>query len=143
MRVYFIFDIKREFINLYQGNERVLFNILRQIYYLQKDEIKYGYNLFGQLINRIDNSDLDRYLFLKLHQNIPYSKRGEMHFYNNLYRDEVSRLTVKRSYIKLETEQVFSSFFEILNSYSSNYFVCEFKYQDYFFLADNGVKEAI
>ena len=55
MRVYFLFDVKDEFINLYKDNERVLFNILRQIYYLQKEEVKYGYNLFSQLTNRIDN----------------------------------------------------------------------------------------
>lgn len=143
MRVYFIFDIKQEFIRLYQDNERVLFNILKQIYYLQKEELGYGYNLFQQLINKIDKEKLDRYLFLKLHQDIPYSKRKEVHYYNNLYKDEISRLIVKRSYIRLETEQITSSFFELLKNYSDNYFVCEFKYQDYFFLADNKVKEAI
>ena len=49
MRVYFIFDIKEEFINLYKGNERVLYNILKQIYYLEKEEVEYGYHLFKQL----------------------------------------------------------------------------------------------
>lgn len=143
MRVYFIFDIKQEFINLYQGNERVLFNILKQIYYLDREELKYGFSLFDQLINKIDKNDLDKYLFLKLHQNIPYSKKGDIHIYNNLYKDEVSRLIVKKSYIKLEAEQISSSFFAIINNYNKNYFVCEFKYQDYFFLEDNNVKETI
>lgn len=143
MRVYFIFDIKDEFVNLYRDNERVLFNILRQIYYLEKEDIIYASNLFSQLVNRIDKDELDRYLFLKLHQNIPYSKRGDIHFYNNLYKDEISKLIVKRSYIKLETEQVSSSFFEILSSYKNNYFICEFKYQDYFFLNGENIKETI
>ena len=103
MRVYFIFDIKEEFINLYRGNERILYNILKQIYYLEKEEAEYGYNLFRQLINTIDKEKIDRYLFIKLHQDIPYSKRKDIHYYNNLYRDEVSRLSVKKSYIKIET----------------------------------------
>lgn len=136
MRVYFLFDVKDEFINLYKDNERVLFNILRQIYYLQKEEVKYGYNLFSQLTNRIDNTDLDKYIYIKLHQNIPYSKREKIHYFNNLYRDEISRLIVKKSYIKLEAEQINSSFFKVLNDYCKNFFVCEFKYQDYFFLDD-------
>ena len=38
MRVYFIFDLKKEYLNLYKGNENVLFNILKQIYYLEKEE---------------------------------------------------------------------------------------------------------
>ena len=83
MRVYFIFDIKEEFINLYRGNERILYNILKQIYYLEKEEVEYGYNLFRQLINTIDKEKIDRYLFIKLHQDIPYSKRKDIHYYNN------------------------------------------------------------
>ena len=86
MRVYFIFDIKEEFINLYKGNERVLYNILKQIYYLEKEEVEYGYHLFKQLINSLDKIKIDRYLFLKLHQDIPYSKRNNIHYYNNLYK---------------------------------------------------------
>lgn len=141
MRVYFIFDVKEEFINLYLGNERILFNILKQIYYLEKDEAEYGYHLFKQLINPIEKSKIDRALFLKLHQDIPYSKRGDIHYYNNLYKDEISRLTVKHSYIKIETEQLSSSFFSYLNILNPRLFVCEFRYQDYFFLHDSLEKE--
>lgn len=134
MRVYFVFDIKEEFINLYKGNERVLYNILKQIYYLEKEEVEYGYHLFKQLINSLDKIKIDRYLFLKLHQDIPYSKRNNIHYYNNLYKDEVSRLEVKHSYIKIEAEQLSSSFFHYLTLLNPRLFVCEFKYQDYFFL---------
>ena len=141
MRVYFIFDIKEEFINLYRGNERILFNILKQIYYLEKEEAEYGYHLFKQLINPIEKSKIDRTLFLKLHQDIPYSKRGDIHYYNNLYKDEISRLTVKYSYIKIEAEQLASSFFSYLNLLNPRFFVCEFRYQDYFFLQDSIEKE--
>ena len=123
MRVYFIFDIKEEFINLYRGNERILYNILKQIYYLEKEEVEYGYHLFKQLINPIDKTKIDRYLFLKLHQDIPYSKRNNIHYYNNLYKDEVSRLVVKKSYIKIEAEQLSSCFFSYLISLNPTLFV--------------------
>ena len=136
MRVYFIFDIKKQFISLYQDNYRVLYSILRQIYYLDKEEINLAYTLFSQLINPIDKNYLDRQIFLKCHRDIPYSKRGDIHYINNLYRDEISRLTIKSSYIKLEVEQYNSSFFNVLREYSNNYFVCDFKNQTYFFLKD-------
>ena len=42
---------------------------------------------------------------------------------------------VKNSYIRLEMEQVKSSFFDILRDYSDNYFVCDFKHYDFFFLS--------
>ena len=134
MKRYFIFKIRKEFVSLYKDNKRVLYNILRQIYYLDKSEVRYGYNLFSQLILPIDKSKIDRDLFIKLHQDIPYIKRKDTHIINNLYKDEVSRLTIKSSYMKLEIEQNFSSFFEIINKYNDDLFVCEFYYHDFFFL---------
>lgn len=137
MKVYFIFDVKEQFISLYQNNYRVLYNILRQIYYLDREEVNYAYTLFRQLVNTIDKNTIDRDIFLKLHRDIPYSKRGNVHYINNLYKDEVSRLTIKKSYIRLETEQLNSSFFEVLKKYSGNYFVCDFKNYNYFFLSSS------
>lgn len=136
MKVYFIFDIKDEYINLYQNNKNVLYNILKQIYYLEKEDVQYGFNLFNQLINKIEKELVDRFIFLKLHQSMPYSKRGGIHYMNNLYKDEISRLIVKKSYIKLEAEQPTSSFFHTLENYYKNYFVCDFENQNYFFLSD-------
>ena len=140
MKVYFIFDIKQEFINLYKGNERVLYNILKQIYYLEKNEVEYGYNLFNQLINKINKSDLDRKIFVKYHQDIPYSKRGQTHYINNLYKDEISRLTIKTTYMKLEVENNSKTFFQILSDFSQHYFVCDFKNHECFFLTSTTPK---
>lgn len=140
MKVYFIFDIKKEFKSLYKGNERVLYNILKQIYYLEKSEVEYGYNLFNQLINKINKSDLDRKIFIKYHQDIPYSKRNQTHYINNLYKDEISRLTIKSSYMRLEVENNSKAFFKILSDFSENYFVCDFKNHEYFFLTSTSPK---
>ena len=140
MKVYFIFDIKKEFKSLYKGNERVLYNILKQIYHLESNEIEYGYNLFNQLINKINKNDLDRKIFIKYHQDIPYSKRNQTHYINNLYKDEISRLTIKSSYMKLEVENNSKAFFKILTDFSDNYFVCDFKNYEYFFLTSTSPK---
>ncbi len=134
MKVYFVFEIKQEFVNLYLDNSRILFNILRNIYFLEREEVEFGYSLFKQIINPIDKKRIDRDIFLKYHQDIPYSKRGNVHYINNLYRTEVSRLIVKNSYIRVEVEQEKTSFFDILREYSDNYFVCDFKNYDFFFL---------
>lgn len=133
MKVYFIFEVKDEFKKLYKGNERILFSILKQLYYLDKSELMYGYNLFSQLTNEIPKHKLDQKIYIEFHQDIPYSKKGQIHYINNLYKDEISRLEIKRSYIKLETEQPSSTFFQILKNYSSNLFFCDFKNHNYFF----------
>ncbi len=142
MRIYFIFDIKEEFIKLYSGNERVLYNILKQLYYLTKEELVFGYNLFSQLTHPIPKEELDRTIFIQFHQDVPYSKKGQIHYINNLYQDEISRLEIKKSYIRLEKEQANSTFLSILKNFSPNYFVCDFQSQDYFFLKDKAsIKE--
>ena len=136
MKVYYVFKIKKEIINLYKDIPSVLYNILKNIYYLEKTEVEYGYNLFNQLIIPIDKNKLDRELYIKLHNDIPYSKRGNIHYINNLYKNAVSRLSICNYYFKLELEQNYSSFFKILYEEDSNLFVCTFKYTDFFFLKD-------
>ena len=134
MRVFYIFNIKEEFKALYADNPSMLYEILKQIYYLGKDDILYGKNIFNQLTTSINKEKVDRALFIRLHQDMPYTKRGDIHIMNNLYKDEVSRLIVRNSFIKIETESSFSSFFNYLNEFSSNFFACDFSYLDFFFL---------
>lgn len=135
MRVFYIFNIKPEIRELYTDNYLVLYSVLKQLYNLNKLNIDYGYSLYRQLINSIDKLELDNFLFLKLHQDAPYSKRNNKHIINNLYKDEISVLEVKRAYIKIEAEQNAISFFNILYMYN-DYFVCDFETGDYFFLND-------
>jgi len=135
MRVYYIFDIKSEFVSLYLNNANTLFNILKQIYLMNGEDIQYGFSLFRQIVNKIPKEDLDKTLFLKFHRNFCYCKKDGVHIINQLYLDEVSRLEIKRSHILLNTNRNYSSFFEILSNYQLNYFVCDFINQDYFWLS--------
>ena len=139
MKVYYIFKIKDEFVNLYKDTPSVLYNILRSIYYLDQEEVDYGYNLFKQLIIPLKKHELDKDLFIKYHQDIPYSKRKDTHYINDLYRDEVSRMIINNYYIKLELEQNHSTFFDILKESNNNYFACSFKNTDFFFLGKNNI----
>ncbi len=134
MKVYYIFKLKHEFIELYKDTPSVLYNILRSIYYLEKSEVEYGYNLFRQLTLPIEKNKLDKDLFVKFHQDMPYSKRKDIHYINNLYKNEVSRLVVSNCYLKLELEQNFSTFFDILSKEYKDLFACSFQKCDFFFL---------
>ena len=132
MKVYYIFKMKKQFISLYKDTPSVLYNILKNIYYLDKEEVDYGYNLFIP----INKNELARKLFIKLHQEIPYSKRKDIHYINNLYKNEISRLNITNMFMKLELEQNFSSFFKILQEEIDDLFVCCFNRVDFFFLDD-------
>ena len=136
MRVFYIFDIKDEFVSLYKDNPFNLYNILKQLYFLKNLDFDYGFQVFNQLVEPINKIALDNFLFLKMHKDIPYSKRDNKHIINNLYKDEISILEVKRSFIKIEAEQNMTSFFQVLSLYNNHYFICDFETSDYFFLDD-------
>ena len=134
MKVYYIFKIKKEFVNLYKDFPSVLYNILRSIYYLDTESVEYGYNLFNQLINTIDKYKLDRELYIDMHKDIPYIKKQDIHIINNLYKDEVSRLRINNFFMKLELDQEYSTFYDYLKNKEDNLFICDFKETDFFFL---------
>ena len=134
MKVYYIFKLKEEFYDLYKDTPSILYNILRNIYYLDREEVDYGYNLFKQLTLPLEKNKLDREIFIKFHQDIPYSKRKDIHYINDLYKNEVSRLVINNSFLRLELEQNYSTFFKILKEEDNNLFACSFKNTDFFFL---------
>lgn len=134
MRTYYIFEIKDEFYKLYKDGPNTLYIILRQLFLLKKQDAEYGFNIFNQLTNQQNKYLLNKNIFVKYHKEMIYTKLGNEHIINNLFKDEISILTIKNSYIMLSTNHNYSSFFNILIDYSSNYFVVDFKNQDYFFL---------
>ena len=134
MKVYYIFKIKKEFVELYKDTPSILYNILKNIYYLDTDTVEYGYNLFTQLIKTIDKNKLDREIYINMHKEVPYVKRDDIHIINNLYKDEISRLRINNFFMKLELDQDFSSFYNYLKNKEDNLFICNFKETDFFFL---------
>lgn len=136
MRIYYVFDIRNEYVDLYKETPNSLYNVLHQLYYMRKKDLEYGFNMFKQLANRIDKDEVDKNIFLKLHNKMTYVKKGDNHIINNLYKDEVSALKVKYSYILINTNKSYTDFFNTLALDNRNYFVCDFINNDYFFLSN-------
>lgn len=136
MRIYYVFDIRSEYVDLYKETPNSLYNVLHQLYYMRKKDLEYGFNMFKQLANRIDKDEVDKNIFLKLHNKMIYVKKKDNHIINNLYKDEVSALKVKYSYILINTNKSYTDFFNTLALDNRNYFVCDFINNDYFFLSN-------
>ena len=136
MRRFYIFSIREELLVLYKDNPSNLYKILESIYYMKDEEFTYGFNLFKQICIAIDNLELNNKLYLTMHNDLVYTKIGNEHIINNLYKDEVSVLKIKKSHMILDCNNSYSSFFNFLNKYNKNYFICDFKESDYFFLSD-------
>lgn len=135
MRIYYIFSVKDDFYSLYKDMPQTLFNLYSQIYYMRKEDVQFGYNLMIESTKRMDKSKIDNKLFLELHNKIKYSKKDNTHIINNLYKNEVSVLKVKNSYILINSNKSCTEFFDILEKINDNFFVCDFINRDFFFLS--------
>jgi len=135
MRIYYIFNIKKDFFNLYKDYPKALYNILLEIYEMNKKEINYGYTLFKQIANPINKITIDTSITNELKNKMRYSKNKDEHIINNLYSEEVSIMKIKKTHIIINTIQSYTEFFEILNNYKAFFFACDFKNDDYFFLS--------
>ena len=136
MRMYYVFNIKSDVLKLYQDKPSSLYKILENIYFMHIEDINYGFNIFKQLTNKIKILEISNEIYIKLHRDLVYSKIDNEHIINDLYHDEVSILRIKNSHMLIETNKSFSSFFKLLNDINSNYFVCDFKEKDFFFLSN-------
>lgn len=136
MRTFYIFKMKKEFVSLYQNSPGSLYNVLKHLYYMKRHEMSYGFNLFQQLTEKIDKNKLDREIYIKYHDEMVYSKNHDEHIINNLYKDEISILIIKSTYILINANRNYSPFFTILESLGDEYFVCDFVSQDYFWIND-------
>ena len=122
--------------SLYDDSPSNLYKILKSIYGMKDEEITYAYHLFKQICKGIDNLEINNKLYIQMHNDLVYTKIGNEHIINNLYKDEVSILKIKKSHMLLDSNSSYSSFFKFLNSNNKNYFICDFKTNDYFFLKD-------
>lgn len=136
MRMYYIFNVKNDIANLYRSSPSSLYKILESIYFMHREEADYGFNIFKQITNKIKVTEINNDLYIKMHKELIYTKINSEHIINDLYHDEVSILKVKSSHLLLESNKSYSSFFGILNSINANYFICDFKEKDFFFISD-------
>lgn len=136
MRLYYIFNIKSEIIELYKDKPASLYRILENIYYMHEEDASYGFNIFKQLTNRNKIIELNNEIYIKLHKDLVYSKINNEHIINDLYHDEVSILKIKNSHLRMESNKSMSSFFKVLLDINKNYFVCDFKDKDFFFISE-------
>lgn len=136
MRIYYIFNIKKEVYEIYKNTPSVLYNFFYQLYINKNDDLNYGSSIFKQVSSKFNNELLNLKIYLKLHNKMKYLKRNDEHIINNLYKNEISIMKIKKSYIIINSNSSYTDFFPILNNLCKYLFVCDFNNQDYFYLAN-------
>ena len=135
MRIYYIFNIKKEIYNVYKDTPSVLYNFFRRLYYYDKNNLDYCNTIYRQITNKYNKELLDLKIYLKLHNKLRYIKRYEEHIINDLFKNEISIMKVKKSYIVINCNNNYTEFFSIINNFYNYCFVCDFINQDYFYLS--------
>jgi len=133
VRTFHIFKINKELSILLDESPYNLYKTLEGIYLLNKENVSYGAYLLEQVISFIDIEKYNKLLYEKNKDNDFYMKIGNYHRIINKYREETTKITVKKTYILVESNVLaknISLFFP-----SNDLFVCDFANKDYFWLS--------
>ena len=134
MRQFYIFQIRDEIKQITYQNPYEFFHTLETIYYQDHQELLLSYHFLNQLIVPINVKDLDITLFRRYKDNYFYTKYKNIHNMHDVYRKENTKLSLYKTYLKLETNVVKPRFFEVLQK-EKDYFVCDFLEKDYFWIS--------
>ena len=120
MRKYYLFKIKAE--NL---NNKKLYNILEELFYLNRNKFEYGNYIFSNLCSYLNKDEL----ILKLKDKFDIKENKII--INDL---ENTSIIINNICIVIETNKNVSIIFKYLNDIEKQFFVCDFKNKDYFLL---------
>lgn len=134
MRTYYAFIIKDSLIQFYKKRPYSLYKILEQIYNLKNNDIVLGYRILEEVTTPFGCKKTDSFLYNKHYDELSYSKNEYGHIIQNLYSDEITLLKVFNSHVKIKSNLNYSSFFNSINQYNKNIFICDFENRDYFWV---------
>lgn len=134
MRTYYAFIIKDSLMHFYSKKPYSLYKILEQIYRLKNNDIVLGYRLLEQVTEPFGTRKTDKFIYKKHVDELEYSRLDDGHMIKNLYSEEITFLKVFHSHVRIKTNNNYSSFFNSIQEYNENIFVCDFENQDFFWI---------
>ena len=112
MRVYYIFIVNDFFSNFYNSRPSSLYKIFEQVYNLNNNDIILGYRIFEQIAIPFNKNNVNEYIYNRHCGELSYSRNVNVHIIKNLYYDEISKLIVYNSHLKIKTNINYSSFLD-------------------------------
>ena len=134
MRTYYAFIIKDSLMHFYSKKPYSLYKILEQIYRLKNNDIVLGYRLLEQVTEPFGMRKTDKFIYKKHLNELEYSRLDDGHMIKNLYSEEITFLKVFHSHVRIKTNNNYSSFFNSIQEYDENIFICDFENQDFFWV---------
>lgn len=129
MHTYFLFIIKKDTYKLYSKNTYILFELLKNLYELEKNNFVYGISVYHQICTPISKKLLSNYISEK----VP-SIKLQKDTYKILSFFENTTIQINYSNIIVKTNKVLPSVYKIFHVYHENIFICDFKRNKFFWL---------
>ena len=133
MRTFYIFKINREMTLLMEETPYNLYRTFEDVYLLDKEKISYGKDILDQLIIPIEKAKYNKLIYERNKDNDFYMKIGDKHTIYNKYRNEKTIITIKNSYILMQTNTINKNIQNFLPF--NDLFCCDFINKDYFWLS--------
>ena len=122
--MYYLFIIKNSF---FKNNDDFLYNILKNIKTMSKENYIYGISLYYNICSLFDTKSLKHYIKSKYNLNFKNNK---------FYLDKYNYFEIRKSCCVINNDKYLREILCIFYIYNKNIFVCNFKYNEYFWLKD-------
>lgn len=132
MREFYIYNINDYFCSVYDKCPYRLYKMLEDAYLTNRYNMKNSYVLYEQIITNYNKLFVNNYIFSNNKLNLYYYNKDNIHIISS--RVEYSKLMVTSYCLKIKTNINYPKFFDNINTYSDNIFVCDFINNDYFWL---------
>ena len=135
MRIYYIFKINEELLNITKNNPEKLYEALESIYMASEENLCTGLDLYKKITKKIKKDELNMLIKDIYSENINYTNYLNIHTYNDYFRGEETKIYINNSYIKIKTNINYPIFLNDVKNIK-NLFVCDFINLDYFWLKE-------
>ncbi len=132
MRTYYIFNVNKYYSYMYKEKPLKMYKIFEEIYYSRDYNSRTSYHMLEEIANPFNKIMLNEYIYYEYKLKYGYKRKDNIHY---LRTTEKTTLRINNYNIKIETEGNYSTFFNEINNYNNNLFVCDFENMDYFWLS--------
>ena len=133
MRTFYLFNVNEFYSIMYSKSPFKLYKILDNLFH-EREYDRYGsYKIYKQVIIPFNKMLCNNYITKKNRLNYEYSHDNQNHFIKK--QEEHTKMVIGSIHIKIESDKNYPTFFDDVNNFEENIFVCDFENGDYFWLS--------
>lgn len=136
MKTFYIFKINKNYISLAKSSPENMYMLFKSINNHKRDDIIVAYDLLKEISLPINRDFFNEFIYMKLRYNESYTKYRNVHMYNDYLKDEISKMSINNSHIKIKSNKENNVFVNNLINID-NLFLCDFNNDYYKYLINN------